>query len=359
MRYVTAEYLKEGMTLAKPFLGRNGEILLKTGVALTVSFIKRITEIGHAGLYIQDAFSEDLEIKDVISDELRRNVTKEVGRLMVGVGSGQSADFQSRLRLLSELLDQIINDIMSAENPIINIIDLKDYDLYTYQHSVNLCVLSCVVGTALGLTRNQLYDLALAAILHDVGKMFLDIDILNKPGSLSKEEFDHIKMHTILGYECVKKNAYLPAAVTVAIFQHHEKHNGEGYPGGVSGDAIHMNAQIISVIDVYDALTSKRPYRDPILPSEAYEYISGNSGQSFNPAVVEVFLKKVAPFPLGIHVQLSNGQTGLVFKNYGDMLTRPMIKLDPQPGQAQDTFLDLRNDPKALSITIQKVLLGT
>jgi HD-GYP domain-containing protein (c-di-GMP phosphodiesterase class II) len=347
------------MLLAKPFLGRNGEILLRAGVALTGSFVKRIQELQHSGLYIQDAFSEDIEIKDVISDELRRNVTKEVGRLMMEVGTGQFADFNTRLKMLTALLDQIINDIMSAENPIINIIDLKDYDQYTYQHSVNVCVLSCVVGTALGLTRNQLYDLALAGILHDVGKMFLDIEILNKPGRLTPAEYEHIKMHAKLGYECVKKNAFLPSAVTVSIYQHHEKHNGEGYPNGAAGDEIAMNAQIISVIDVYDALTSKRPYRDPILPSEAYEYISGNSGQALNPAIVDIFLKKVAPFPLGVHVQLSTGQTGIVYKNYSDMLTRPMIKLDPKPGQTQDVFLDLKNDVRLLSVTIQKMLLGT
>jgi HD-GYP domain-containing protein (c-di-GMP phosphodiesterase class II) len=347
------------MILAKPFLGKSGEILLRAGIALTASFVRRVQELQHAGLYIQDAFSEGIEIKDVITDELRLNVTKEVGRLMVEVGTGQSADFNSRLKMLSALLEQIISEIMSADDPIINLIDLKDFDQYTYQHSVNICVLSCVVGTAMGLTRNQLYDLALAGILHDIGKMFIDKDILNKPGSLTPAEYEHIKSHAKLGYECVRRNDHLPHTVTVAIHQHHEKHNGEGYPNGTAGDEIILNSQIISVIDVYDALTSKRPYRDPILPSEAYEYISGNSGQSFNPAVVDVFLRKVAPFPLGVHVQLSNGQSGIVFKNYGDMLTRPLIKLDPMPGQTQDVFLDLRSDLRLLNVTIQKILLGT
>jgi len=137
---------------------------------------------------------------------------------------------------------------------------------------------------------------------------------------------------------------------------HHERFDGGGYPLKKKGKDIMIYSQIIAVADVYDALTSKRPYRDPILPSEAYEYVMGNSGQAFNPEIVNVFIKKIAPYPVGVQVELSNGLTGIVFHNHENAMMRPLIKLIPLPGQAKENYLDL-NKADFHNITIQKVLI--
>jgi HD-GYP domain-containing protein (c-di-GMP phosphodiesterase class II) len=356
MRYVSVSHLKEGMIIGKPFYGSMNELLLQKGVALSEAFISRIKEMQYSGLYIQDKLSEDIEVKDIISDDLRRNITTEVRRLMTGLDSAGAKDFGERMEQIAALLGELIDEIIASDSQIVDIHDLKVFDLYTYQHSVNVCVLCCVIGTVLQLNRRKLYNLGMAALLHDIGKMFVDKDILNKPGKLTHDEFEIMKQHSILGYQCLKGKAHLPGMVTVPILQHHEKYNGLGYPDGLKGSEISLFAQIISVADVYDAITSKRPYHDAILPSEAYEFIMGNAGISFAPEVVDVFTKNIAPFPLGAHVQLSNGLTGIVYKNYDKCLTRPLIKLEPQPDAPNGGFVDLQTDPKVLNLTIQRVL---
>ena len=353
MRYITMRQAKEGMVLGKALYGSLGDLKLQKGVVLTEGVIKKLLELNFCGLYIQDAFSEGIEIKDVISEKTRTNVTNSVRKLMSNTTSKRSIAFLEDMAELSEVLDRIIDEILSSDSMIFNIIDLKEFDSYTYQHSVNVCVLSCVIGIALKLPRRRLKLLATAAILHDIGKVFIDKDLLNKPGKLTAEEFDVMKSHSMLGYECLKAQTHLSSTVTVSILYHHEKYDGNGYPHGKKENEIPRFSQIITVADVYDAITSKRPYHEAIVPSEAYEFVMGNAGKSFCPEIVEVFSKKIAPFPLGFQVELSNGMEGIVWRNHEDCLTRPLIKLTSDSDQE---FLDLRNDMSAYNITIKRII---
>ena len=358
MRYVPTDDLTEGMVLGKPLYGHRGELMLERDMTLTRDMIKRIKQLQYSGLYAKDDFSEGLEIRDVVSDEVRYKMVTSMRSLMVDAGAEKRVRLQNNMLNISQYLEQLVEEIMSSDSIVFNIIDIKQFDLYTYQHSVNVCILCCILGKIYNMPREQLLRLAWAAVLHDVGKVFIDKAILNKPGNLTTEEFDVMKTHPRQGSEWIKKSG-LPYTVVAAVLQHHEKFNGGGYPSGRKENDILLFARIIAVADVYDAITSNRPYREPILPSEAYEYILGNSGQAFHPEVVEVFVKKVAPFPLGVQVQLSNGIKGIVFKNYEDCLTRPLIKVRPEPGQPteEDVFIDLKNDVDAYSVTIQKVLM--
>ena len=355
MRYISADHLIEGMILGKPLYGHRGELMLERGMILSNSVILRIQKLQYSGLYIEDEFSEGIEVKDVISDELRNKMSKTVRSLMTNVEFNRDADFRKDMASIKQLLELLVDDVMSSDSVIFNIIDMKQFDLYTYQHSVNVCVLACVVGKVCEMSRKQLYNLASAAILHDIGKLLIDKKLLNKPGKFTPEEFEIMKKHSMLGYECIRQKCQLPHTVAISILQHHEKFNGNGYPFGRREDEITRYAQIISIADVYDAITSKRPYNEPLLPSEAYEYILGNSDQAFKGEIVNIFTKKIAPFPLGLHVQLSNGLEGIVYKNYEDCMTRPLIKLKPLPGQSGENYIDLKNDTSAYNITIQKV----
>jgi HD-GYP domain-containing protein (c-di-GMP phosphodiesterase class II) len=157
------------------------------------------------------------------------------------------------------------------------------------------------------------------------------------------------------GFNILRKKGVFPGVVLAAILQHHERFDGSGYVYGKQGRDIQLFAQLISVVDVYDAITSKRPYHEPILPSEAYEYIMGNAGRAFSMEIVDAFTKKVAPFPLGVQVQLSNGEVGIVCKNHSDFLMRPLIRLHPLPGSSENRYLDLKHDSAAYNVTIQKV----
>jgi len=200
MRYVSLENLTEGMILGKSLFNQQGMLLLQEGKELSSGLIKKLNEVHYSGLYIHDEFSEGIEIKDVISDEIRRNASMAVGRLLTNLEADEVPALSQDMTQITDMLHQIIDEIMSSSSTIVNIIDLKEFDAYTHQHSVSVCVLSCIIGVVLGFSKKELYDLALSGILHDIGKIFIEKDILNKPGKFEPEEYEIIKTHSQLGF---------------------------------------------------------------------------------------------------------------------------------------------------------------
>ncbi len=248
------------------------------------------------------------------------------------------------------MVNDIVSEITINENATVNMMDLKVFDDYTYYHSVNVSVLSIVVGAAEGLGKSKLYELGLGALLHDIGKVFVPKEILNKSGKLTPEEFEEIKKHSLMGNWYLREKWQVPIESNVAVLSHHEKYDGSGYPYGLKSDRISRFGKIVAVADVYDALTSDRPYRPALSPSEAMEYVMGGSGTLFDPKVVEVFAKKIVPYPVGTCVTLSNGLTAIVTGNYIRCGMRPKIMIisGPQKG----VVFDLYNDMSLLNVTI-------
>jgi HD-GYP domain-containing protein (c-di-GMP phosphodiesterase class II) len=358
MRFITIEHATEGMIVARPLRGRKGEVLLTAGTPLKTMFIDTLKRLRYSGLYIQDEFSSGIEVEDIISDELRHKAVSAVRRMEAEISSGTAGSFGSQVETFAGFIDDIIESVLSNPDTIVNLIDLKIFDEYTYQHSVNVCVLSAVIGSTLGLDRAQLFNLAMTSVLHDLGKFFLDKEILNKPSRLTGDEFAIVKKHPEVGCDYLRQNSNYSSSIYVGILQHHERFDGTGYPHGRLGEDIHLFARIIAVADVYDAITSRRPYHEPMLASEAYEYILGNAGRHFDAEIASIFIRKIAPFPEGAEVILSNGLRGIVYKNYREFMTRPRIKLLPIEGQTPDVeFLELKDDPALLNVTISKCLI--
>lgn len=355
MRFVPLGCLREGMTVGKTIYGKNSERMLVVGTVLDNHIIYGLSRLKYSGIYIEDDISRDIEIVNVISEDLRLEATKGMKRIFI---IAENSNFSAvRTSDISKQIESIIDELLSNKNLMVNMIDLKCFDNYTYAHSVNVAVLSIIIGITMGMRKNALSRLGLGAIMHDIGKVFINKGIINKPGKLTDDEFDQIKTHPLVGYEYVKNKLQLPTSCHMAIIDHHEKYDGTGYPNSKAGNEISVFGRIISVADVYDALTSERPYRGAIAPSESMEYIMGNTGSAFDPDIVKIFCRKIAPYPVGTTVTLSNGYLGLVMENYEACCLRPKIRVINDGSEDITPFeIDLKDDYNYLNVTIGNIV---
>jgi len=325
MRYIPIKYIKEGMILGKTLYGDNGEILLTRETPILLSYVKILYRLGFSGLYINDELSEDITVPEIISEELKMKTIKSVKNLMQP--NIKKAEIRSSLKIIEKLMADIVDEISCNDDIMINMIDLKIASEYTFYHSVNVCVLSLVLGVALKFNKNDLYLLGTSALLHDMGKIYTPNEILDKPGKLTYDEFEIIKQHSKNGYKYVKENLDINCKVYKGIYEHHERYDGTGYPLNLKGEKISLFGRIIAIADVYDALISDRPYRKGVLPSEGIEYIMGFCGTMFDQRLAKTFFTKVAPYPIGSCVNLSNDLIGIVVENYSSYGLRPSVKI--------------------------------
>lgn len=349
MRYIPIEQVRSGMILGKAIYASGGKMLLADQSIIKEEYVKRLHTIGIQGIYIQDDFSKEIEINDIITPEFKNKAVEFIKGMFMWNPNDYKENFKIATRLqdiMSELVDQIIEN----QDVQVNVIDLKNYDEYTYLHSINVAVLAVVTGVAMGLEKEELNLLAVAGILHDIGKRFISRDLLNKEGKLSKEEMKLLRDHSKDGYYYIKENFNLPIKSYIGILDHHERYDGSGYPSRKAGQKISLFGRILAVVDVYDALVSNRPYHKAISPSEAWEYLIGGSSTQFDPQVVMAFSKKIAIYPVGTHVRLSNNLSGIVVKNYLGFNLRPRIKIFSD--SETPIYIDLKNDIDSRNITI-------
>jgi HD-GYP domain-containing protein (c-di-GMP phosphodiesterase class II) len=356
MRFVPINCLQEGMINGKQLFGKNAEVLVNSGAVIHSSYIKKLKELGYSGIYIDDDLSRDIEIQDIINDSLRGKTLRAIKGAFLTLENGKPLS-ENTLNEISSIMDSILDEILGNKDLMVNMVDMKVFDDYTFYHSINVTVLSLVIGVAMDFNRDQLYKLGLTALLHDIGKVFVPKEILNKPGSLDMGEMEIIKSHSYKGYEYLKQKSQVPATTYVGILHHHEKYDGTGYPLKFKAEQISIIARIITIADVYDALTSDRPYRKAMLPSEAIEYIMGGGGTLFDPKIVTSFIHKIAPYPTGTCVVLSNDCVALVVQNYSDCCIRPRVKVIKNGSkEVEPYFIDLRNDKDARGITITGIV---
>jgi len=344
MRCVNVSNLKPGDVLGRSIYDNIGRALLVEQTVLTQDFIKRL--IGHrvVSVYIDDPKCP-LGGEDILSQNTRHVAINTLREIATGISQTSLTSKQDYGRRVSLLVEDIIEELLSRKDSLINVIDLKDYDNYTYAHSVNVTVLSVVTGISLGLEYSRLKSLGMGALLHDVGKIFVPLEVLNKSGKLTTEEFAQIKKHPEQGFFKVKEDDILDAPARAVILQHHEKIDGSGYPGNRRGKDIHELAKIVAIADVYDALTSDRPYRTRWAPAQGLEYIYSIAGSHLEVDIVAKFVRNIAPFPLGSLVQCSNGMIGYVVENEINP-HRPIL-------QVGDQKVDLNNE---LNITITNIV---
>ncbi|HAN21109.1 MAG: hypothetical protein A2Y15_04890 [Clostridiales bacterium GWF2_36_10] len=353
MRFLQPINLKSGMILAKNLYGSRNELLLAVGSVLTDSLISKMVITGCEGAYIVDNSTDDPNIKGIISSRLKENTVKAVRSFFMGIERNDSIIASYSFSTMKHLLDDIIDEISTDKNAMVNMVDLKVFDDYTYYHSVSVAGLSIMVGVSAGMNRNGLYKLGMGALLHDLGKIFIPKEILNKNGPLDFNEYEYMKKHSQFGSDYLKRQNALPIESIIAVLTHHERFDSKGYPLGLASNKQTIEGKIIAICDNYDAMTSDRPYRTAFSPSEAIEHIMGNAGVMFDPKILDLFIKKIVPYPVGTVVDLSNGKKGIVIENFPNSYMRPKIQIIPTMNNLKENIIyDLCNDPELLNVTV-------
>ena len=347
MRYLPVTDLKNGLALGQDIYDGEGQMLLAKHQILNDYHIAELGKRGFHGVYVDDDFSEDIEVEQLIKPEIRRKALQTIHTLFVEDGEADLQELKIR-----KLVIDVVEDVLSNGDIMYNMMEVKSYDDYIFYHSVNVAVLSTVIGARYGLDKYELRTLTAAALLHDIGKKFLDEDVLEAKRPLEEEEKHHVLQHTTLGYDYLRANYDFAPEVCAAVLEHHEYYNGEGYPRRRSGSEISLYARIIKLADVYDAMTSVRPYRDVLSPSDAVEYIMAMCGSEFDPELVEIFLKWVAVYPVGCEVELSDKRHAIVAKNFANFILRPVVKIMDTGEQ-----INLNTDRNARNITIIRLVV--
>ncbi len=219
------------------------------------------------------------------------------------------------------MVNEVISSAVRNRDALIALGKLRVHDAYTFTHGVNVSVLAVAFGASLGIAPTGLRELGLAGLFHDLGKTGVPDAILNKPGRLTPAEFARIREHPTLGRRLLAGYG-LPEAVLRGVAEHHEKSDGSGYPLGVCGDKVHPWGRILGVADVFDALTSRRSYKEAMLPTRALAVLYGMRGRDFPAETVERFIKFLGPYPVGSFVRLTSGAYAFV---RGSNPSRPLF----------------------------------
>ena len=322
MRYITMKNVRPGMVVARPIVNEKGNMLINCGNTISQNMYNRMFEMEIQGIYIEDELSRGIVCEDLIPQSKRREAIKAL----------MNNDMQKVLAFASE----VVKELRLKRSLQVNVIDIKNNQNYTYKHCVSCCIYAVVVGITMGLQEEQLKNLAIAAILHDIGKFNLPKHILHKKQELTEEEMKMVKNHPRAAYEKLCTMPEISSVTRNAVLCHHENIDGSGYYG-LEAEQQTLVTRILHLVDVYDSLTSVRKFREAYSPSEAIEYIMGNSGKMFDPEVVNAFISKFPLYPIGTTIRLSNNERVIVFSNEINNI-RPVVRT------MEDTLIDLSTD---------------
>ncbi len=307
MRRIPLEDLRPGMVVARTVMGFTGRALLTENTRLTDNYIVRLGKIGIGSVYIKDGLG-DGEVPEIVSEKVLFSVSNNLNNSLKSFTVNNSINVTSFKKSVNLLLE----NILSNRNVLIQLEDIRSFSDYVFTHSINVAVYSIMTGISLGYSENRLADLGLGALLHDIGMLALDAQILNDPEALSIVDRNKIKLHPELGFNLLRQQREISTLSAHVAYQHHERVDGKGYPRGLEGSQILDYAKIVAVTDTFDAVISDRPHRTGCTTTDAMVVIKKLSGTHFDPVFVEAFASNVALYPVGSVLKLNTEHLAVV-----------------------------------------------
>ena len=323
MRKIPVSKLQSGMILGKSLYSANGSVLLSAGSELNSAYAKRLQALGFPTIIIIDGFCRDLEFPDIVSDSTRLDGIITLRRVFEEAKKYQKVD----TKLIKDLVNRLADEVLQNRQLLFELCDIRSYDSYLYAHCLNVCILSLRIGLALNYNEVQLRDLGVGAVMHDIGSMYVDPKVVEKPGRLSPEEFSQMQQHSIKGFNLLRDQKDVNLLAAHVAFQHHERIDGTGYPRALKNTDICEFARIAAIADLFDALTSERKHRKAYSACEAVELMKEEAGLKIDSSLTELFLQNIALYAAGSLVELSSGEIGLVVYNRRIHPEKPVVRI--------------------------------
>jgi HD-GYP domain-containing protein (c-di-GMP phosphodiesterase class II) len=333
-----------GKRITRDVFSDNGILLVPVSSIITHDQMKILEkhgiELTNEDVVPIGPYSEEVSFKYT---QLIQDMVNEVSSLFEGVRTTKEVPIAE----LRRNVIPIMQEIASTDTPLVGLFaSLQAKDDYTYRHNIAVGIFASLIGCWMGLDRQEQLQLTTAALLHDIGKMLIPVEILHKPGKLTTEEYALMKNHTLLGYELLKKTVGLTHRQALVALQHHERMDGSGYPLGLPHDKIDLFSRITSVADRFHAMTSRRVYHDPLPFYEVLFQIEKDSFGVLDPVITLLFVEKMMNSLIGRPVLLTDGREGIVLMVNVQNLTHPLV-------QAGSHFIDLSRET---AVRIEQIL---
>lgn len=342
MQTIKTTQLKEGMITALPVMTKRGLIIVGGGITLSDSLIARISFYGIDHIEIEeyhepDAIAALQQTEPTYSQRVKNSLEFQDFQIAYTKATGELKEELTKIAQGTETIDtdalrQIVQPLLEKTSTSIEMFDLlhnmRTVDDSIYAHSLNVTLIAYMLGRWLKMLHADLDQLILSGLLHDIGKTRIPAEILDKPEKYTDEEFLLVRKHPVFGYEILLPYAQLDPRIKNAALMHHERRDGSGYPQKRKGNEIDEFGQIISIADVYDAMTAARSYRAPLCPFQVIADFEIEGLQIYNPKFILTFLERIAFIYQNNRVQLTDGRSANIIMLNRQFLSRPIVEVN-------------------------------